>query len=87
LWQQVEMIGHEAIGAKEEGVFGSSLLDGVEDETSDADGTEIGNAIAGTESQEIRAMTDVVLFRQTDGLVEALPGVERQGLRSICWII
>ena len=74
--QQVQVIGHQAVGAKGEGLLRGNLLERFQDPECDAARAEIGGAIAGAESEKVGAAAEVMLFRETDGFVESLGGVE-----------
>jgi len=50
LKQQVQVIGHQAVGAKGEGMLNGSLLERFHEPFRDARRAEIGDAIVGAES-------------------------------------
>ena len=72
----MQVIRHQAVGTKGEGLLGDNLLEGFQQPARDAAGAEVGDAIACAESEEIDAAADVVLFWEADWFVETLGGIE-----------
>jgi len=76
LHQYMQVIRHQAVGTKGEGLLGGNLVERFQNPAGNAARAEIGDAIAGAESEKVGAAAEVMLFRETDGFVESLGGVE-----------
>jgi hypothetical protein len=74
--QYVEVVRHQAVGTKGEGLLGGNLVERFQDPAGNAVRAEIGDAIAGAESEKVGAGAEIVLFWQADGFVETLGGFE-----------
>lgn len=71
LRQDMEVIGHQAISAQGEGGFGRSFAENSESPAGQTGRAEVRNSVVGADSYEIRAKTEVVVFGQANGFMEA----------------
>jgi hypothetical protein len=76
LQQNMQVIRHQAIGTKGEGLLSGNLKEVFQEPSRDAWRAEIGDAIACAECEKVGSAADVVLFWEGDGFVESLGGVE-----------
>ena len=76
LHQYVEVVRHQAVRTKGEGLLGGNLVERFQNPAGNAARAEIGDAIAGAESEKVGAGAEIVLFWQADGFVETLGGFE-----------
>jgi hypothetical protein len=74
LKQYVQVIGHQTVGTKGEGVLSGNLKEIFQQPSRDAWRAEIRDATACAESEKVGSATDVALFWEADGFVEALGG-------------